>query len=465
MDAARLDRVRYRYPGAADDALRGLSLRLAHGEVVLVAGPSGSGKSTLLRVLSGLCPHFHGGRFAGVALVGGRDTRRVPPAEICVRAGIVFQDPESGTVARTVEREVAFPLENAAVEPAAISGRIDEALALVGASHLRARDLPELSGGELQRVALAAALAARPALLLLDEPTSQLDPGGADALAALLRRLADEQGVTVVVADHRTARVEPVADRALVMRDGAIVPGAMPELPGPEPLDEPRPPGRPLASLHGIVAGYGDGPAVLAKAELELPAGTVTVLAGPNGCGKTTLARVLAGLHPARGGRVVLADRDVTHQPAETRLPALGYVGQDPGRYLLHEEVQREVGFALELAGAGEQERDARVAETMAAVGLDGLAERHPRDLSGGERERTAIASILVARPGVLVLDEPTRGMDNAARARLRDLLRRHAGEGGAALVVTHDRELAAAVGDRRLELDRGRVRAWAEVA
>jgi energy-coupling factor transport system ATP-binding protein len=464
MDAARLDRVRYRYAGAAADALRGLSLRLAHGEIVLVAGPSGSGKSTLLRVLSGLCPHFHGGRFAGVALVGGRDTRRVPPAEICRRSGIVFQDPESGAVARTVEREVAFPLENAAVPPSAIGDRIDQALGLVGAAHLRGRLLAELSGGELQRVALAAALAARPALLLLDEPTSQLDPDGADALAALLRRLADEQGVTVVVADHRTARLEPVADRAVVMHEGAVVPGASPEPPGPEPLDDPRAPGAALVSLEGIEAGYGDGPAVLDRAGLELPAGTVTVLAGPNGSGKTTLARVLAGLHRARAGRVVVAGRDVTAEPAEARLPALGYVGQDPGRYLLHEEVGREVGFALELAGVAEPERGRRVAETMAAVGLDVLPGRHPRDLSGGERERTAIASILVARPGVLVLDEPTRGMDSAARARLRDLLRRHAAEGGAALVVTHDRELARGVGDRQLELDGGRVRERAVV-
>jgi energy-coupling factor transport system ATP-binding protein len=465
MDAARLDRVRYRYPGASEDALRGVSLRLGHGEVVLVAGRSGSGKSTLLRVLAGLCPHFHGGRFAGVALVGGRDTRRVPPAEICARAGIVFQDPESGTVARTVEREVAFPLENAAVEPSAIGARIDEALALVGAGRLRDRLLAELSGGELQRVALAAALAARPGLLLLDEPTSQLDPDGADALAALLRRLADEQGVTVVVADHRTARLEPLADRALVMRDGAVVPGGTPEPPGPEPLDEPTGPGEVRASLHGIEAGYGDGPPVLPGASLDLPAGTVTVLAGPNGSGKTTLARVLAGLHPARAGRVELAGRDVTAEPAERRLPALGYVGQDPGRYLLHEQVRREVGFALELAGTSKPELASRVRETMASVGLDGLGDRHPRDLSGGERERTAIASILVARPGVLVLDEPTRGMDAAARGRLRDLLRRHAAEGGAALVVTHDLELARGIGDRRLELDGGRVREGAEVA
>ena len=236
MAAARLTASATAIPGAADDALRGRRLRLAArraraagrrqrlGQVDAAARPERARARTSTAAAS---PAWRW--WAASIPAACRRPRSAPGRASSSRI------PSPARCARTVEREVAFPLENAAVEPAAIPGRIDEALALVGASHLRGRDLAELSGGELQRVALAAALAPRPALLLLDEPTSQLDPDGADALAALLRRLADEQGVTVVVADHRTARLEPVADRALVMRDGAIVPD------GPRPRRARRP--------------------------------------------------------------------------------------------------------------------------------------------------------------------------------------------------------------------------------
>jgi energy-coupling factor transporter ATP-binding protein EcfA2 len=453
---AQLIGVRYRPPGAERDALAGVDLELRAGELVLLAGPSGSGKTTLLRTLCGLVPHFHGGRFGGACRVAGLDTRHARPAEICAKAGIVFQDPEAGTIMLAVDREVAFPLECAAWPPAEIAARVRESLAEAGAAHLHDRATGRLSGGELQRVALAAALAARPPLLLLDEPMSQLDPQAAAALAVRLRALADA-GTCVVVTEHRIERIAAHADRIVRMQEGRIVSDG-PEV---ERLDEtartsrPAAGGEPIAELREITAGY-DGHAVLTGAGLRLDAGSVTALAGDNGCGKTTLARVLAGLHDPTSGSVRIGGDDVTALPVERRFPRLAFVSQDPGRVLLRERVDEEVDFGPRQLGWPADERRRAVASALAALGLDGLASRHPRDLSGGERERVAVAAALVSRPSVLVLDEPTRGMDDETSARLVRILRAHADAGNAALVITHDVGLARRAADRRLTLAAG---------
>jgi energy-coupling factor transporter ATP-binding protein EcfA2 len=449
---AQLSGVRYRPPGAERDALAGVDLELAAGELVLLAGPSGSGKTTLLRTLCGLVPHFHGGRFGGSCHVAGLDTRDARPAEICARAGIVFQDPEAGTVMLSVDREVAFPLECAAWPPAEIGARVDEVLGEAGARHLRGRATGELSGGELQRVALAAALAGRPPLLLLDEPMSQLDPQAAIALAARLRGLADA-GVCVVVTEHRIERIAAHADRIVRMDAGRIVadgPGEDERVPHVSATS--RQLGEPLAELGGIAAGY-PGRSVLTGAELTLAAGSVTALAGENGSGKSTLARVLCGLHAPERGSVRLAGEDVTARPIEQRFPRVAFVSQDPGRVLLRERVDDEVGFGPRQLGWPADERRRAVASALASVGLEAFAGRHPRDLSGGERERVAVAAALVSRPRVLVLDEPTRGMDEETSTRLVGLLHAHADEGNAALILTHDLELARRAADRRLTL------------
>jgi energy-coupling factor transport system ATP-binding protein len=449
---AQLSSVRYRPPGATRDALDGVDLELEAGELVLLAGPSGSGKTTLLRTLCGLVPHFHGGRFGGSCRVAGLDTRHARPAEICARAGIVFQDPEAGTIMLGVDREVAFPLECAAWPASEIVARVEQALGEAGAAHLLGRATAELSGGELQRVALAAALAARPPLLLLDEPMSQLDPAAAHALARRLRALADA-GACVVVTEHRIERIAARSDRIVRMQAGRIVadgPGVDGRMPHEDAAA--RAAGPPLAELRRIDAGY-PGRAVLRGADLELAAGTVTALAGENGSGKSTLARVLAGLHEPAKGTVLLERADVTALPVERRFPRVAFVSQDPGRVLLRERVDDEVGFGPRQLGWPADERRRAVAEVLAAVGLEQLADRHPRDLSGGERERVAVAAALVSRPRVLLLDEPTRGMDDETSTRLVGLLQAHAAAGNAALVLTHDLDLARRAADRRLTL------------
>jgi energy-coupling factor transport system ATP-binding protein len=447
----RAERVAFTYSGRPRQALEGVSLDVRAGEVLAIEGPSGGGKSTLLRAFAGLVPHFHGGRFAGRVTVGGLDTRRAHPAAVARVAGVLFQDPEAQAVLATVERDVAFGPQNAGVDAAEIPGRVREALAAAGALHLSGRAIDTLSGGERQRAALAAVLANRPRALLLDEPTSQLDEAAAGALIRALRRLADERGVAVVVAEHRVERVRPIADRVVAVRDGRLATPAEDVALSP-PAEGAAPPGPVAAALEDVDAGYGPR-AVLRGCSLELRAGEVTALVGPNGSGKSTLVRVLAGLHAPAAGRVLLHGEDVTAVPAERRFPRVGLVGQDPGRHLLCERVDDEVAYALRHLGAPAGERGERVAAELEAHGLASMAARHPLELSVGERERVALAAVLVASPRVLVLDEPTRGMDPERKATLATLLRERARAGAAVLVATHDAAFAAAACGRRVAM------------
>ena len=416
MTLATARDLRFTYGGAPSPALDGVDLDVAAGEILLLEGPSGEGKSTLLRALCGLVPHFHGGRFSGTVTVAGHDTVRTDPALICRLAGMVFQDPEGQSVLGAVDRDVAFGLENAGLVPHAIPARVEVALAMAGALHLRGRSIATLSGGERQRVALAAVLAPGPRLVLLDEPTSQLDDDAAAALMSTLRDLARDAGAGIVMSEHRSERTRGVADRALAVRGGRCgdAEGIGPTVAAPTSAA----PGRARAALEGLDAGY-PGRAVVRGAWLEVRAGEITTIHGPNGCGKSTLLRVLAGLHRPERGRVVLEGEDVTSQAVERRFPALGFVGQDPGRHLLTERVDDEVTFALRALPLSAAERRAWVADAIERLDLGAVADRHPLDLSVGQRERVALAAILVARPGVIALDEPTRGMDPARKAAL----------------------------------------------
>jgi energy-coupling factor transport system ATP-binding protein len=455
VTAAVASGLAFTYGGADAPALDGVDLQLAGGEVLLLEGPSGEGKSTLLRALCGLVPHFHGGRFAGRVTVAGHDTLATPPARIARMAGMVFQDPEGQAVLGSVDRDVAFGLESAGVPPDRIPARVRDALALAGAGHLAGRAIATLSGGERQRVALAAVLAPGPAVLLMDEPTSQLDDAGAAALGRALRRLAAD-GTAVAVAEHRPDRARALADRVVAVRRGRL--GEADADPAAPHAPEAAAGGPVLAALEGVDAGHPRTP-VLRGLTLELRAGQVTVLRGPNGCGKSTLLRVLAGLHRAERGRVLLGGRDVTALPAERRFPDVGLVGQDPGRHLLTERVDDEVGFALERLGLPAPERRRRVAEALAALDLGELAARHPLELSVGQRERVALAVILAARPRTIALDEPTRGMDPARKAALAALVRARAAEGAAVVVATHDAAFARAVADVALRMEGGALR------
>jgi energy-coupling factor transporter ATP-binding protein EcfA2 len=440
---AVVDRLSFAYPQGGS-ALRDVSLRLQPGEVVLLLGPSGSGKSTLLRALAGLVPHFHGGRFEGKVEVAGRDTRTTRPADLAGTVATLFQDPEEQVVLTSVVHEVAFGLENLGVVPQEIVPRALGALAAVGAASLADRCTAELSGGELQRVCLASAMALQPELLLLDEPTSQLDEEGADELLALAAAL----GTTVVLSEQRPERALGIATRVLFLERGTIVLDA--------PVDEARSwlgrhrpawldvgersaapaVGAAVCTLDGVSFAYEEGRPVVQDVDFEVRRGEIAVLQGPNGSGKSTLAKLAAGLLEPVSGQVRRGGR-------------ASLLLQDPGRYVVRDRVVDEVALGVH----GDRRR---AMSALAAVGLESLANRHPRDLSSGERERLALASVLVTEPDLLVLDEPTRGLDPARKRELAELLLEQA-PSRATLVVTHDSTLAAAVADRVVTLARDR--------
>lgn len=495
MSVLSLSRVSYRYPGEARWALRDFSLDVQAGEFCVVAGLSAAGKSTLLRAACGLVPHFYGGHFAGRVTVGGLDTRSHGPAQIAAVAGTCFQDPETQVISSSVRAELALALENLGRPPAAVARGVEETALALGIGHLLERPTHELSGGELQRVALGAALAPRPALVLLDEPTSQLDPVAGDELIWLLRRLNQEWDTAIVLIEHRLERCLAAADRVLVLEGGHLVCDSDPcgflhwagghasalQTPGAALLDQlglplpasvrqaratlreremlpqdtvgvawtsdeaPSAPrharlvGRrrrgvgeaaPAVRMRGVWHELREGPAVLRGVDCELMAGQTIALMGRNGAGKSTLLRHLGGLLSPTRGRVDLSGR-------------VALLLQHPGDYFLHEHVGDEAPPSA-----------------LAAVGLTGLEERNPRDLSGGQRQRLALAIVAGHgdSPAALALDEPTRGLDRAAKEILARWLRARAAEGIAVVVATHDVEFAAAFAERVLLMADGRL-------
>ncbi len=440
MALASLQGLTYRYPGAETDALANAWLEVCPG-LTVVTGPSGGGKSTLLRVLNGLVPHFHGGRISGCARVGGLDAIRTPTRELARQVGFVFQDPEMQMVYGTVEREVAFGLENLAFPAAAMAARVTEALDRVGIGHLARRRVATISGGERQRVALAAALALRPPLVVLDEPTSQLDPEGASLLLEACLALARE-GRGVVISEHRLERLLPVADHVVAVAEGRVGPGGRLLPPWPAARPPRRPAGAIAWSLEAVTLAPSRGEPLLRDVDLAGGLGEVTVLSGPNGGGKTTLLRAIAGLLRPVAGTL------------ERRPGRVAYLPQNPTLLLHLPTVRAEVELTLRRAGDPE-----RPEEVLRLLGLGHVADRYPRDLSTGERQRAALAAILAGRPALVLLDEPTRGMDLDAREALVRLLRRLAGQGSSVVVATHDANLAGAIGDQEARVGDGRVR------
>jgi energy-coupling factor transport system ATP-binding protein len=444
----------YRYPQAREWALRDVDLALGPG-LHLLAGASGSGKSTLLRTVNGLVPHFHGGDVCGRAIVAGRDVLASTTRALAGHAGIVFQDPETQSVYATVERDVAFGLENLGVSRGQMIARVGEALERMGIAMLRSRAVATLSGGERQRLALAGVLAMRPAVIALDEPLSQLDPVGAAELEALLRQLA-AAGATVLMAEHRLNRLLASASSLTAVDAGRVTgpydaeatrhlrrrPAGARVAPrgaalSPPPLER----GELAWALRGVAVGPGREPLV-EGVDVAGASGEVTVLIGRNGSGKTTLLRTVAGLLAPRRGRVERAPGRVAYLP------------QNPTALLHRSTLLAEV--ELTLRRSGERDEPERM---LRALSLAHLARRYPRDLSAGERQRAALAAVLAGRPRIALLDEPTRGMDDGARRALVLLLRDLTSRGTSVLMATHDGELAAEVADRLLEVGGGRVR------
>ena len=507
----RAGRFTYRYTHGTRPALREVSLAVEAGSFTVLAGRSGSGKSTLLRAACGLVPHFHGGEVAGELEVGGLSVREHGPSDLAAVCGTVLQDPETQVVMGGVRAEIALALEHRGETAARVARAVEEAALTLGIERLLERRVDTLSGGELQRVALAAALAHRPRLLLLDEPISQLDPVAGDELISLLRRLNEEWGTTVVIAEHRLERCLAAADRVVALEDGSVVCDAPAEafLSWAVEEGDGRALATPAARLFSL-AGLGPPPASVKQARARLGEGGLLpfhqhgsgsdATRGFNGALGTTdledgspdsarpagrsrgrfgrrpraaAALRFAGVwHELRDGPAVLRGVDLELRPGE-RVALMGRNGAGKSTLLRHARglleptrgrVDRAGDVALLLQSPGdyllhERAGDEVGAAALAAAGLTGREEANPRDLSGGERQRLALE---VALDGgghaVVCLDEPTRGMDRAWKSGLAGRLRELADGGAAVIVATHDTEFAAELAERVVLMGEGEV-------
>jgi energy-coupling factor transport system ATP-binding protein len=477
------------YADAPRPAVADVDLHVPEGELCLVVGETGSGKSTLLRCINGLVPHFTGGRLTGRVTVDGRDTAHHPPRELADVVGYVGQVPVSGFVTDVVEDELAYAMESLGQRPDVMRRRVEETLDLLGLAEVRDRPLLSLSAGQQQRVAIGAVLTAQPRVLVLDEPTSALDPPAAEDVLATLTRLVHDLGLTVVVAEHRLERVVQYADSVVALWPGGRVVHGAPAhvlsvaavrppvvqlaqladwhpLPlsvrdarrraeslrvrlshRPAPARRARPTADNVVTVRGVTAAYGDVWA-LRGVDVTVRAGEVAALMGRNGAGKSTLLALIAGLRQPRAGTLSLPSR-------------VALVPQEPADLLWAATV------AAECANA---DADADVAAGSTSALLRTLAPEldhanHPRDLSEGQRLMLCLAVMLVARPQVVALDEPTRGLDYGAKSRLVALLRELAAGGTAVVLATHDVELVAEVADRVVILADGEVVADGDAA
>ncbi|WP_030328943.1 ABC transporter ATP-binding protein [Streptomyces sp. NRRL B-1381] len=510
------DQVSVVYDGADRPVLRDVNLSVDEGELCLVVGHTGVGKSTLLGAVNGLVPHFTGGTLYGSVTVDGRDTADHPPRELADVVGVVGQDPLDGFVTDTVEEELAYSMEQLAIAPAVMRKRVEETLDLLGLADLRHRALHELSGGQQQRVAIGSVLTAHPRVLVLDEPTSALDPTAAEEVLAAVTRLVHDLGVTVLLAEHRLERVVQYADRVIHLPgDGLVVAGEPSEVfeassiapPivelgraagwSPLPLSvrdarraarplrtalagvtpapvrpTPAAPGADLLTARGVTVAYRGVPAVR-EVDLGLRAGEVTALMGRNGSGKSSLLWTLQGSGPRTSGTVRVTpggaagpskDGDPKKLSAAEARRLVGLVPQTPTDLLYLESVEQELdqadaeswgGFGSGAEGAdGAGAPSARALLDRLAPGIDGAA--HPRDLSEGQKLALVLAIQLTAAPRVLLLDEPTRGLDYRAKTQLIAIVDELAGEGRSVVVSTHDVEFAARAADRVVVLAEG---------
>ncbi len=474
--------------------LANVNLHIPEGELVLVAGPTGSGKSTLLGLLNGLVPHFSGGTLRGRVTVGGLSTAEHPPREFAAGVGVVGQDPLAGFVTDTVEEELAYGMEQLAVPAAVMRKRVEETLDLLGIAELRDRGLRTLSGGQQQRVAIGSVLAAGPRVLVLDEPTSALDPTSAEDVIAAVVRLVHDLGITVLMAEHRMERVAQYADRLVIVRgDGTVESGdpvtlmaTSPIVPpvvelgrladwsplalsirdarrlagplrdrlaGSAPVRRPVSTAQPLVRACGLTVRYGS---VIAVREVDLllrPAET-TVVMGRNGSGKSSLLWALTGALKRSGGTVDVRGEDPAGLTGGSSRRLLTLVPQTAADLLYLNTVAAECA-----AADAESQAIPGTCRTLAGRIAGPLAgEANPRDLSEGQRLGLVLAIQLTGAPAVILLDEPTRGLDYRAKARLAAVLSELSDEGKALLIATHDVEFAAQLADRVLVMAQGEI-------
>jgi len=453
----------YRFRGSDEHALRAVDLAVEPGEFLVITGPSGCGKSTLALALGGHLWRQHDGEGQGSVTVAGMDARTAPLYDVAEAVGLVQQNPEAGFCTLTVRDEVAFGLENRRLPRDEIAQRLAWALAVVGASHLEDRALATLSGGEKQKVAVAAILAGRPQVLILDEPTSNLDPPATADLFEVIARIRARAGMTVLVIEHKVDYLLPfqprlvAMDRGSIVYDGPIGPELLPPAFEPPPSPPVRAAGEPLLRVRGLSAGHGGRP-VLHDVSLDVHPGEFLAIMGDNGSGKTTFLQSVLGLLKPLQGRVEVMGHDTRQAPVSALARDVGLIFQYPDHQIFCDTVWQEATFAAANLGLLDGRVEGRVAGLLARCGLEDRHHEHPYRLSYGQKRRLNLVSVLSSQPRLLLLDEMLIGQDPANAAFLLDLVAEHARQGGAVLLVSHAPEVARCYAGRLLFFEEGRL-------
>ncbi len=506
----------YLYPNSYNPSLKGLNMEVERGEFVLLTGPSGCGKTTFCRCLNGLIPHFYDGELKGELRVSGLSTREHPISELARHVGLVFQNPDNQIFALTVEKEVAFGPENLGLERVEILKAVEWALRVTGIAELRHRGTNELSGGQKQRLAIASVLAMRPEIIVLDEPTSFLDPQGAERIFEVLETLKREFEITIILIEHRVDLAVRYADRVIVFDDGGVIADGPPgevfgaeearlagvgtpkivelskrlarrgvKLDGlpvtveefiskmrgalpirgssPEPkwsmrMEPSIPKGSPILELEDIHYTYPTGVKAIDGVSLTIDRGEFIAIMGENGAGKTTLVKHFNGLLRPQRGRVLVDGVDSSKMSVAALARKVGLVFQNPDDQLFAESVEEEIRFALRNFGFDEEVIERRVEWALNLLDIGRYRGSSPFTLSGGERKRVALASVLAWDPDVVVLDEPTIGQDYAQKERLRHFLMQLRTRGKTIVIVTHDVEFVAENRPRVVLMAGGRI-------
>ena len=505
MGIVEIRDLHYSYPNARAQALRGVDLTVDEGEFILLTGPSGCGKTTFCRCLNGLIPHFYQGELEGEVTVTGLSIRENSTAKLAQNVGLIFQNPDNQIFALTVEKDVAFGLENLGIPKELMLEAIDWALEKTGISHLRERGTHELSGGQKQRLSIASILAMRPKILVLDEPTSFLDPLGAIRIFKVLEALNRDHGMTIILIEHRVDLASQYVDRVILVSDGRILRTGAPEevftleetrltgvgipkilelskrlnqrglafepLPlSPdsfiEQLERNIPPMdvrrvkktvvqdlegftgehnmSPIIRVEDVSYTYPSGVQALNGVSLTIHKGEFVAIMGENGAGKTTLVKHFNGLLRPQEGQIMVDGVDVSQVSVASLARKVGLVFQNPDDQLFSENVESEISFALNNFGFEKEVVEKRVDWALNLLNLEQYRKSSPFILSGGERKRVALASVLAWDPEIVVLDEPTIGQDYAQKEKLRHFLMQLRTQGKTTIIVTHDVEFVA---------------------